>query len=182
VLGDGITGCVGTDRGGRSSAALRRSAPAHNPPYAGAGASARTAARPRVALLNRLYQWVPEYANRYAVPDARYQVACVGMAFTARATIVPSRSAELLDATTRRSGPPALRDGPDHAGRPLRVISCHLGGSSSVSESATAWPSAPTWTQSAVRSAAEQPGRRSRFRRHSRCAEAPYRRGTSSAS
>ena len=139
VFGGDVTGCiladVSVEKILRDTADL---APAHNPPYA-AGLQLfreRMPSVPRVALFETaFYQWVPDYARRYAVPDAWHQAGIRRHGFHgASHKFVAERSAELLgrpdvaDVARRLylDGPRLIR------GAPLRVISCHLGGSSSV--------------------------------------------------
>ena len=76
VLGRGLTGCVPADE--RTIAALegfREIAPAHNPPYA-LGIQRFREKLPGVPLValfeTAFYQWMPEAATRYAVPQAWY--------------------------------------------------------------------------------------------------------------
>jgi acetate kinase len=139
VLGGELSGCVLADE--NVEAALRATAdlaPAHNPPYAEGLRlfRERHPAVPRVALFETaFYQWVPEHARRYAVPETWYQAGIRRYGFHgASHKFVAERSAELLGradvATVARR---LYLDGPRplHAS-PLRVISCHLGGSSSV--------------------------------------------------
>ncbi|ACB74577.1 acetate/propionate family kinase [Opitutus terrae] len=139
VFGGELTGCVLADE--RVEQALLDTAdlaPAHNPPYA-AGLKLfreRLPSVPRVALFETaFYQWVPDYARRYAVPEAWHAAGIRRFGFHgASHKFVAERSAELLArdevaAVARR----LYLDGPRPiAGAPLRVISCHLGGSSSV--------------------------------------------------
>lgn len=139
VFGGELTGCVLADE--RVEQALLDTAdlaPAHNPPYA-AGLKLfreRLPAVPRVALFETaFYQWVPEPARRYAVPAAWHDAGIRRYGFHgASHKFVAERSAELLGrddvaAVARR----LYLDGPQPiTGSPLRVISCHLGGSSSV--------------------------------------------------
>jgi len=141
VLGRNLTGCVPADE--RVIAALdgfKEIAPAHNPPYA-AGIQRFREKLPGVPLValfeTAFYQWVPEAAARYAVPEAWHAAGVRRYGFHgASHKFVAERSAELLgrdDIAERvrqlyQAGPT-----PTAAGRkPLRVISCHLGGSSSV--------------------------------------------------
>ncbi len=141
VLGKNLTGCVRADE--RVIAALegfREIAPAHNPPYATGIRRFREKLPgvPLVALFETaFYQWVPEAATRYAVPDAWHQAGVRRFGFHgASHKFVAERSAELLgrpDIAARvralyQSGPAPVAGGQP----PLRVISCHLGGSSSV--------------------------------------------------
>ena len=141
VLGKDLTGCVPADD--RAIAALegfREIAPAHNPPYATGIRRFRDKLPgvPLVALFETaFYQWMPEAATRYAVPESWYQAGVRRFGFHgASHKFVAERAAELLardDIAERvrhlyQSGPAPLA-----AGRPaLRVISCHLGGSSSI--------------------------------------------------
>jgi acetate kinase len=114
-------------------------APAHNPPYV---AGIRQFARrmpdtPLVALFETaFYQWAPEPARRYAVPEQWHEAGVRRWGFHgASHKFIAERSAELLgrpDVVERArklyvDGGTAPVGGPD-----LRVISCHLGGSSSV--------------------------------------------------
>ena len=141
VLGKDLTGCVPADE--RVIAALdgyREIAPAHNPPYA-TGIQRFREKLPGVPLValfeTAFYQWVPEAATRYAVPESWHQAGVRRNGFHgASHKFIAERSAELLgraDLAARvrelyQAGPTAVA-----AGRPpLRVISCHLGGSSSV--------------------------------------------------
>lgn len=141
VLGKNLTGCVPADD--RVIAALegfKEIAPAHNPPYALGIARFREKLPgvPLVALFETaFYQWVPEAATRYAVPQAWYDAGVRRYGFHgASHKFVAERSAELLgrDEVAERvrqlyqAGPTPLPAGV----KPLRVISCHLGGSSSV--------------------------------------------------
>jgi acetate kinase len=141
VLGRNLTGCVSADE--RVIAALegfKEIAPAHNPPYA-AGIRRFQEKLPGVPLValfeTAFYQWMPEAATRYAVPEAWYQAGVRRYGFHgASHKFIAERSAELLgrnDIAERvrrlyQIGPATLR--PDKSG--LRVISCHLGGSSSI--------------------------------------------------
>jgi len=139
VFGGDITGCVFADesieRALRNTADL---APAHNPPYAEGLRlfRERMPSVPRVALFETaFYQWVPDYAQRYAIPDTWHRAGIRRYGFHgASHKFVAERSAELLGrddiaGLVRR----LYLDGPRTIyGAPLRVISCHLGGSSSV--------------------------------------------------
>mgnify|MGYP001550561552 CR=1 FL=1 len=139
VLGRNLTGCVPADD--RTIAALdgfKEIAPAHNPPYA-IGIQRFREKMPGVPLValfeTAFYQWIPEAAARYAVPESWHQAGVRRYGFHgASHKFVAERSAELLgraDIAKRvrelyQAGPTPV------SGRPLRVISCHLGGSSSV--------------------------------------------------
>ncbi|HVS54131.1 MAG TPA: acetate kinase [Opitutaceae bacterium] len=144
VLGKNLTGCLRADTDGRVIAALdgfKEIAPAHNPPYA-LGIQRFREKLPGVPLValfeTAFYQWVPEAAARYAVPPAWHDAGVRRYGFHgASHKFVAERSAELLgrDDIAERvrqlyQAGPAL---PAPSGKkPLRVISCHLGGSSSV--------------------------------------------------
>lgn len=141
VLGKDLTGCVPADE--RVIAALdgsREIAPAHNPPYSEGIKRFREKLPgvPLVALFETAYyQWAPEAATRYAVPESWHDAGIRRHGFHgASHKFIAERSAELLgreDIATRvrhlyQAGPtPVAGDKP-----PLRVISLHLGGSSSV--------------------------------------------------
>ncbi len=139
VLGGALSGCLLADEKVEEALlATADLAPAHNPPYA-AGLMIfreRFPSVPRVALFETaFYQWVPEYRHRYAVPEAWYQAGIRRYGFHgASHKYVAERSAELLGrpdvaALARR----LYTDGPRVVpGDPVRVISCHLGGSSSI--------------------------------------------------
>jgi acetate kinase len=145
VLGKDLTGCVRADTDERVIAALdgfREIAPAHNPPYA-LGIRRFREKLPGVPLValfeTAFYRWVPEAATRYAVPDTWHRAGVRRHGFHgASHKFVAERSAELLgrnDVADRvrklyQAGPAPLAAGGN--ARPLRVISCHLGGSSSV--------------------------------------------------
>jgi acetate kinase len=141
VLGKNLTGCVPADDSVIAALeGFRDIAPAHNPPYATGIRRFREKLPgvPLVALFETaFYQWVPEAATRYAVPDAWHQAGVRRHGFHgASHKFVAERSAELLgrmDIADRvrnlyQGGPSPL----ETARPPLRVISCHLGGSSSV--------------------------------------------------
>jgi acetate kinase len=141
VLGRDLTGCVPADD--RAIAALegfREIAPAHNPPYA-TGIRRFREKLPGVPLFalfeTAFYQWMSEAATRYAVPEAWYQAGVRRYGFHgASHKFVAERSAELLgrdDIAARVRGLYSAGPVPVAPGaRPLRIISCHLGGSSSV--------------------------------------------------
>jgi acetate kinase len=139
VQGGEVTGCLLADE--RVEQALLGTAdlaPAHNPPYA-AGIRqfrAKLSGVPLVALFETaFYQWVPAYANRYAVPDSWLAAGVRRYGFHgASHKFIAERSAELLGRNDVAAIVQRLyQDGPKPVtGSPLRVISCHLGGSSSV--------------------------------------------------
>ena len=136
----GVNGCVRLDESVvEAMEAFSSIAPAHNPPYiSGIRLFAQT--MPKVPLIGlfetAFYQWAPAAAMRYAVPDAWHEAGVRRWGFHgASHKFIAERSAELLgrdDIADR-----ARRLYIDHAATParkpdLRVISCHLGGSSSV--------------------------------------------------
>jgi acetate kinase len=140
VIAKGITGCVRVDeRVLVAMEAYNDLAPAHNPPYVtGIRLFAnRLPGVPLVALFETAFhQFAPEAMMRYAVPDAWHEAGIRRWGFHgASHKFIAERSAELLgrdDVAERArqlyvSGPSAPVHGAD-----LRVISCHLGGSSSV--------------------------------------------------
>lgn len=139
VHGGGLTGCV--PAGEKVEAALATFAdlaPAHNPAYA-AGIRQFREKLPGVPLVavfeTAFYQWVPDYAQRYAVPPAWHAAGVRRYGFHgASHKFVAERSAELLGRPDIADITRFLyHDGPRVVpGAPLRVISCHLGGSSSV--------------------------------------------------
>ncbi len=143
VLGKDLTGCLRADTDDRVIAALegfKEIAPAHNPPYA-LGITRFREKLPGVPLValfeTAFFQWVPEAASRYAVPQAWHDAGVRRYGYHgASHKFVAERSAELLG---RDNLAAQIRDlystGPaqDDSGEPpLRVISCHLGGSSSI--------------------------------------------------
>lgn len=139
VLGKNLSGCVEADQ--RVLDALngfKEVAPAHNPAYA-AGIESFGKLLPgarRVALFETaFYQWAPEAAQRYAIPRSWTDAGIRRYGFHgASHKFIAERSAELMGREDVAAGVRRLyADGPpDIAGAPLRVISCHLGGSSSV--------------------------------------------------
>jgi acetate kinase len=140
VLAKGITGCVRLDEKTlQAMEAINHVAPAHNPPYiAGIRLFAkRLPGVPLVALFETaFYQWAPEGAMRYAVPESWCELGVRRWGFHgASHKFIAERSAELLgreDVAERArrlymDGNASPVRGPD-----LRVVSCHLGGSSSI--------------------------------------------------
>jgi acetate kinase len=140
IIARGVDGCVRIDASVlEAMEAYSGLAPAHNPPYI---TGIRLFARrmpgiPPVGLFETaFYQWAPEAAKRYAVPAAWHEVGIRRWGFHgASHKFIAERSAELLDRPdvaerARRlyvGGASATIHGPD-----LRVVSCHLGGSSSI--------------------------------------------------
>ncbi len=140
VLAKGISGCVLLDEPAvRAMEAFRAIAPAHNGPYVSGVRlfAKRTPRTPLVALFETaFYQWAPECAMRYAVPDAWHRAGVRRWGFHgASHKFVAERSAQLLgrEDVARRAQNLYLDGGKTPVKRPdLRVVSCHLGGSSSV--------------------------------------------------
>ncbi|MDQ8188234.1 acetate/propionate family kinase [Pelagicoccus sp. SDUM812002] len=139
VLGFEKTGCVAADESVisdlRASAEL---APAHNPAYAN-GIEQFSKELPNAQLValyeTAFYQWASEPSRRYAVPKAWYDAGVRRNGFHgASHKFVAERSAELLgrDDVAERVRSLYQKDHADLEGKPLRVVSCHLGGSSSV--------------------------------------------------
>lgn len=140
VIAKDVTGCVRlTEEVLRAMEAYNGLAPAHNPPYI-AGIRQFARRMPGTSLVGlfetAFYQWAPEPAKRYAVPESWYDLGVRRWGFHgASHKFIAERSAELLgrpDVARRaqnlyRDGGATPVSGPD-----LRVVSCHLGGSSSV--------------------------------------------------
>ena len=141
VLGKGLSGCVAADEKVMDALeGFKEVAPAHNPAYA-EGIRCFQEKLPdltRVALFETaFYQWVNEADANYAIPKAWRSAGIRRYGFHgASHKFVAERSAELLNrddvaAKVRQLytvGPQPLAS--DQS--PFRVISCHLGGSSSV--------------------------------------------------
>lgn len=140
VIAKNVTGCVRlTEDVLRAMEDYNGLAPAHNPPYiAGIRQFARRIPQtPLVGLFETaFYQWAPESAKRYAVPQAWYDLGVRRWGFHgASHKFIAERSAELIGRAdvARRAQHLYLDGGVSPANSPaLRVISCHLGGSSSV--------------------------------------------------
>ena len=139
VMGRNLSGCVSDDDSVLSALeGFADLAPAHNPPYAEGIKTFRDRAPevPRVALFETaFYQWVPEAARVYAVPKAWREAGLERYGFHgASHKFIAERSAELMgraDVMERAQGLYVKGPG-SFSGDPLRVISCHLGGSASV--------------------------------------------------
>ncbi len=141
VLARGISGCVRLDEEVLAAMeAMNAVAPAHNPPYV---AGIRQFARrlpgvPLVGLFETaFYQWAPEAAMRYAVPASWHAAGVRRWGYHgASHKFIAERSAELLgreDVAERARRLYADGGATPVQEPPLRVISCHLGGSSSLS-------------------------------------------------
>jgi acetate kinase len=140
IMAKGVNGCVRLDESVvEAMEAFNGIAPAHNPPYiSGIRLFAqRMPAVPLVGLFETaFYQWAPESAVRYAVPDAWYQSGVRRWGFHgASHKFIAERSAEMLgrDDVAERARRLYVDGGNSPVRQPaLRVISCHLGGSSSI--------------------------------------------------
>lgn len=140
VLAKNVSGCVRLDDTVlQAMEDYSGIAPAHNPPYiTGVRLFAqRMPETPLVGLFETaFYQFAPEAQMRYAVPDSWYDAGIRRFGFHgASHKFIAERSAEMLgrddiahrarDLYVRRTAGPVT-------GPALRVISCHLGGSSSI--------------------------------------------------
>lgn len=140
IMAKGVNGCVRLDEGVvKAMEAFSGIAPAHNPPYiSGIRLFAqRMPAVPLVGLFETaFYQWAPEAVQRYAVPEHWYQHGVRRWGFHgASHKFIAERSAELLgrEDVARRARELYVNGGATEVRKPdLRVVSCHLGGSSSV--------------------------------------------------
>ena len=140
VVAKGVTGCVRLDESViQAMEAFNALAPAHNPPYI-SGIRLFAQRMPRTPLVGlfetAFYQWAPEAAMRYAVPDAWYQAGVRRYGFHgASHKFIAERAAELLgrEDVAARARNLYVDGGRTPVREPaLRVISCHLGGSSSI--------------------------------------------------
>jgi acetate kinase len=139
VLGKDLSGCV--EAGEAVMQALdgfKEVAPAHNPAYA-EGIRCFQQKLPsvtRVALFETaFYQWVSPAASTYAVPKAWRDLGIRRYGFHgASHKFIAERSAELLgnEAVAERVRGLYVNGPSEYTGAPLRVLSCHLGGSSSI--------------------------------------------------
>jgi len=140
IMAHGVTGCVRLEESVvRAMEACNGIAPAHNPPYiAGIRLFARRMpAVPLVGLFETaFYQWAPASAMRYAVPEPWHELGVRRWGFHgASHKFVAERSAELLDRedVAERARQLYVDGGASLVREPsLRVVSCHLGGSSSI--------------------------------------------------
>jgi len=140
IMARGVNGCVRLDESVvRAMEEFNEVAPAHNPPYiAGIRLFAkRMPGVPLVALFETaFYQWAPEAAMRYAVPESWCQAGVRRWGFHgASHKFIAERSAEMLcrPDVAHRARQLYVDGGKSPIGQPaLRVVSCHLGGSSSV--------------------------------------------------
>lgn len=139
VLGKDLSGCVMADRS--VIAALEgftAVAPAHNPPYA-AGIQQFEKSLPNAHLValfeTAFYQWTSAASFSYAIPRSWRDIGIRRYGFHgASHKFIAERSADLCGrADVAEVARRLYLDGPQPVeGKPFRVISCHLGGSSSV--------------------------------------------------
>ena len=138
VLGRNLSGCVDADEKVLDALeGFAEVAPAHNPAYAAGIRQFREilpSARAVALFETAFYQWMPEAATRYAVPEAWHEAGIRRYGFHgASHKFIAERSAELLGREDVAAAARGLyQNGPVDVDQPLRVISCHLGGSSSV--------------------------------------------------
>ena len=140
IMARGVNGCVRLDeRVIQAMEVYNTLAPAHNPPYI-TGIRLFAKQMPKTPLVGlfetAFYQWAPEYAMRYAVPEAWHEAGVRRWGFHgASHKFIAERSAELLcrEDVARRARQLYVDSGKSPVAQPdLRVISCHLGGSSSI--------------------------------------------------
>ena len=140
VIAKNVTGCVRLDeRVLKAMEEYNGLAPAHNPPYI-TGIRLFARRMPGVPLVGlfetAFYQFAPEPMMRYAVPDSWHDIGVRRWGFHgASHKFIAERSAELLGRDDIADRARRLYVNGAKAsvnGAPLRVISCHLGGSSSI--------------------------------------------------
>jgi acetate kinase len=140
VIAKNVTGCVRLDeRVLQAMADYNGLAPAHNPPYI-TGIKLFAQRVPKVPLIalfeTAFHQFAPEASLRYAVPESWNQIGIRRFGFHgASHKFIAERSAELLgrsDVAERAKQLYVHGQAMKISGAPLSVISCHLGGSSSV--------------------------------------------------
>ena len=140
VIAKNVTGCVRLDeRVLQAMTDYNGLAPAHNPPYI-TGIKLFAQRMPGVPLIalfeTAFHQFAPEASQRYAVPQAWLDIGVRRWGFHgASHKFIAERSAELLcrpDVAERARQLYVNNGAAKISGAPLRVISCHLGGSSSV--------------------------------------------------
>jgi acetate kinase len=140
IMARGVNGCVRIDEGVvQAMEAFSGIAPAHNPPYI-TGIRLFAQRMPKVPLValfeTAFYQWAPPASMRYGVPEAWYELGIRRWGFHgASHKFIAERSAELLgrDDVAERVRQLYVDNGESPVRQPdLRVISCHLGGSSSI--------------------------------------------------
>ncbi len=140
IMARGVNGCVRLNESVvQAMEAFNGIAPAHNPPYI-TGIRLFAQRMPTVPLVGlfetAFYQWVPQASVRYAVPETWYEMGIRRWGFHgASHKFIAERSAELLgrEDVAERARQLYVNGGISPVGAAdLRVISCHLGGSSSI--------------------------------------------------
>jgi acetate kinase len=140
VLAKNVTGCVRLDEQVLGAMeAYNGLAPAHNPPYI-LGIRLFARRMPAVPLIGlfetAFYEFAPEPMMRYAVPDAWHDAGMRRWGFHgASHKYIAERSAELLGRkdVAQRAQRLYVDAGKTTVQKPdLRIISCHLGGTSSI--------------------------------------------------
>jgi acetate kinase len=139
VLGKDLSGCVIADQQVIDALeGFTAVAPAHNPPYA-AGIRQFGKSLPKARLValfeTAFYQWTTAASATYAVPGPWRDIGIRRYGFHgASHKFIAERSAELCGREdVARIARRLYLDGPQPvAGAPFRVVSCHLGGSSSI--------------------------------------------------
>lgn len=140
VVAKDVTGCVElTEDVLKAMEVFNPMAPAHNPPYI-KGIRVFAKRMPGVPLVglfeDAFYQWAPEESKRYAVPEQWYKAGVRRRGFHgASHKYIAERSAELLGRpdVAERTRLLYVKGASTPVNKPeLRVISCHLGGSSSI--------------------------------------------------
>ncbi|KAB2641254.1 MAG: acetate kinase [Verrucomicrobia bacterium] len=139
VLGKELSGCVMADQAVIEALdGFTAVAPAHNPPYAaGIRQFAKSLPKARLVALfeTAFYQWTTAASATYAVPASWRDIGIRRYGFHgASHKFIAERSAELCGREDVANIARRLYlDGPQPvAGAPFRVVSCHLGGSSSI--------------------------------------------------
>ena len=140
IMAEGLTGCLElTEQVVESMEKCNYVAPAHNPPYI-SGIRLFAEKMPETPLVGlfetAFYQWMPESSRRYAVPKSWYDAGVRRWGFHgASHKFIAERSAEILgreDVASRARNLYVDDAGTQVDGSMFRVVSCHLGGSSSV--------------------------------------------------
>lgn len=140
VIAKDVTGCVRLDeRVLKAMEAYNGLAPAHNPPYI-TGIRLFAERMPAVPLIGlfetAFYQFAPEAMMRYAVPDSWHDIGVRRWGFHgASHKFIAERSAEMLgrvDVAARAQSLYVAGGKSIVNGASFRIISCHLGGSSSI--------------------------------------------------
>ena len=140
VIAKDVTGCVALDEKVlQAMEAYNGLAPAHNPPYI-VGIRLFGKRLPGVPLIGlfetAFYQYAPEPMMRYGVPESWHAIGIRRWGFHgASHKFIAERSAQWLgreDVASRAANLYQDAGRTAVAGSELRVISCHLGGSSSI--------------------------------------------------